>query len=128
MGSIQLRVEPEFEELRHVRRTLDAWLEGNGMSEPPRAAFVFAAHEALANAIQHSGSTNLVTVRAQTAGGDIEIEISDDGNWKVPDAAPNEERGRGLPLIRLLVPESTVSSGVSGTTVRLNHLTPDPTR
>ena len=117
---MELRVN-QVQELGHVRHTLDEWLDGHGMSEPPRAAFVLATHEALANAIQHSGISSSVTVRAQAANEGIEIVISDDGSWKAPDEVPNDERGRGLSLIRLLVPDAEVSTGVSGTTVRLSH-------
>ena len=117
---MELRVD-QVEELGRVRHTLDEWLDGQGMSEPPRAAFVLATHEALANAIQHSGVSSSVRVRARAASEGVEIVISDDGSWKAPDEVPNDERGRGLKLIRLLVPDAEVSTGVSGTTIRLSH-------
>jgi len=117
---VELRVD-QVEELGRVRHTLDEWLDGQGMSEPPRAAFVLATHEALANAIQHSGVSSSVRVRARAASEGVEIVISDDGSWKAPDEVPNDERGRGLKLIRLLVPDAEVSTGVSGTTIRLSH-------
>jgi anti-sigma regulatory factor (Ser/Thr protein kinase) len=120
VGRLDLRVG-QVEELASVRHALDEWLNGQGMSEPPRAAFVLATHEALANAIQHSGFSDSVTVRARAANEGIEIVIRDDGSWKTPDEVPNDERGRGLKLIRLLVPDAEVSTGVPGTTVRLSH-------
>ena len=122
MGSLEIRVEPEIGELRHARHTLDAWLEGMGMTEPPRAAFVLATHEALANAIQHSGTSSLATVRATTTHEGIEIVISDNGSWKAPRQSSNAERGRGLALIQSLVPDAAVTSGEFGTTVSLSHL------
>ena len=118
---MELRVD-QVEELGRVRHTLDEWLDGQGMSEPPRAAFVLATHEALANAIQHSGVSSSVRVRARAASEGVEIVISDDGSWKAPDEGANDERGRGLSLIRLLVPDAEVRTGGSGTTVRLGHL------
>jgi anti-sigma regulatory factor (Ser/Thr protein kinase) len=122
VGSLEIRVEPELGELRHVRRTLDAWLRGKGMTEPPRAAFILATHEALANAIQHSGASSLATIRATTTHEGIEIVISDHGSWKAPDQPSNEERGRGLDLIQSLVPDAAVTRSESGTTVSLNHV------
>jgi anti-sigma regulatory factor (Ser/Thr protein kinase) len=121
VGLLELRVG-QVEDLAFVRHALDEWLNGQGMSEPPRAEFVLATHEALANAIQHSGISNSVTVRARAASEGIEIVISDEGSWKAPDEVPNDERGRGLSLIRLLVPDAEVRTGGSGTTVRLGHL------
>ena len=120
MGGLELRVG-QVEDLAFVRHALDEWLNGQGMSEPPRAEFVLATHEALANAIQHSGISSSVTVRARAASEGIEIVISDEGSWKAPDEVSNDERGRGLSLIRLLVPDAEVSTGVPGTTVRLSH-------
>lgn len=121
VGSIEIRVRPVLNELAGVRHALDCWLERRGMSESPRAAFVLAAHEAVANAIQHSGAANLVSVRGTRGSAGVEIEISDDGRWKVPAEPSNDDRGRGLELIRSLFPDATISSGAFGITVRLGH-------
>ena len=56
MGHFETRVEPALTALASLRHSLDAWLEGGGMGEPPRAAVVLATHEAVANAIQHAGA------------------------------------------------------------------------
>jgi anti-sigma regulatory factor (Ser/Thr protein kinase) len=83
---------------------------------------ILATHEAVANAIQHSGTTDPVRVRADSVPDGLTIEISDDGAWRTPDDPPAQERGRGLNLIRSLVSDATIDTDGHGTTVRLHQL------
>ena len=121
MGHFETLVEPALGALAPLRHSLDAWLEGGGMSEPPRAALVLATHEAVTNAIQHAGVPVRVVVRGDADADGVVIEVTDDGQWKPPDDPPSEERGRGLTLIRLLVSDAQICSGTSGTTVRIHQ-------
>jgi anti-sigma regulatory factor (Ser/Thr protein kinase) len=116
---LEIHVEPELTALAPLRQSLDAWLERQGMTELLRAAAVLAAHEAVANAIQHSASTDPVLVRGEVRPDGFLIEITDKGNWKLPNGEVDEERGRGLDLIRALVSETEIRKSNSGTTVRL---------
>ena len=104
-----------------MRHLLDAWLRGDGVDEPPRAAVVLATHEAVANAIQHAGAPGHVVVRAEFGSDGVVIEVSDDGHWKPPDDRPSEDRGRGLTLIRSLVSGAQMKTGSCGTTVRIHQ-------
>ena len=129
MGHFETHVELALTALASLRHSLDAWLEGGGMGEPPRAAVVLATHEAVANAIQHAGAPSPVVVRGDADGDGVVIEVSDDGHWKPPADPPSEERGRGLTLIRSLVSDAQVWTGDRGTTVRIHqHATPIPGR
>jgi serine/threonine-protein kinase RsbW len=121
MGHFETRVEPALDALAPLRHSLDAWLVGGGVSEPPRAAIVLATHEAVANAIQHARGPGPVVVYAEADADGVVIEVTDDGRWKPPDDPPSEERGRGLNLIRALVSDAQICTGASGTTVRLHH-------
>ena len=87
-----------------------------------RDAVILATHEAVANAIQHSGTADRVRVRADAKPDGLTIEITDDGVWKIPDDPPSQERGRGLSLIRSLVSDATIDTDAGGTTVRLHQL------
>jgi anti-sigma regulatory factor (Ser/Thr protein kinase) len=121
MRHFETLVEPALTALAPLRYSLDAWLEGGGMSEPPRAAVVLATHEAVANAIQHAGVPGPVSVRGDSDADGVVIEVSDDGRWKRPDDPPSEERGRGLKLIRSLVSDAQIRTGEGGTTVRIHQ-------
>ena len=116
MGTFETHVEPALTALAPMRHLLDAWLRGDGMDEPPRAAVVLATHEAVANAIQHAGAPGHVVVRAEFGSDGVVIEVSDDGHWKPPDDRPYEDRGRGLTLNRYLVSDAQKKTGSSGTT------------
>lgn len=121
MEGFQSTVPPDFAVLGELRRALTTWLEEAGVADPPRGDVVLATHEAAANAIEHSGSTNSVDVRARIAGRSLTIEISDTGRWKAADPA-DEERGRGLKLIAGLVSEVDLHTDKGSTTVRLLQL------
>ena len=121
MGTFETHVEPALTALAPMRHSLDAWLRGDGMDEPPRAAVVLATHEAVANAIQHAGAPGHVVVRGEFGSDGVVIEVSDDGHWKPPDDPPSEERGRGLTLIRCLVSDAQIKTGDRGTTVRIHQ-------
>jgi serine/threonine-protein kinase RsbW len=116
----EIRVEPDLGTLAALRRRLGATLEGKGMSDPPRAAVILATHEAVVNAIQHAGPTDIV-VRGHAEDGRFTIEITDDGQWKIPNDPPSDERGLGLSIIRQLVSDVEISRGTRGTTVRLTQ-------
>jgi two-component sensor histidine kinase len=91
------------------------------MSDPPRAAVILATHEAVTNAIQHAGTSHRILVRAQAEDSGVTIEITDDGQWRIPDDPPSMERGRGLTLIRALVSDAQLIASANGTTVRLHQ-------
>jgi anti-sigma regulatory factor (Ser/Thr protein kinase) len=102
-----------------LRRSLLAWLEGEGVADPPRADVVLATHEATANAIEHSGSATPVVVTAQLSDGMIAVEVSDEGRWVM--CEPRDDRGRGFLMIAGLVSKVNVDTDGNGTIVRLLH-------
>ena len=119
MRPFETHVEHELSALKSFRRALDKWLQGRGLPDPPRAEIVLATHEALANAIEHSNSAKPIRIKAETRSDGFVIEITDDGQWKIPEAPPRIERGRGLQLIKALVSDVQINSQPTGTTVRL---------
>ena len=107
--------------LAPLRHALAAWLDRRELSEPSREAVILATHEAVANAIQHSGTADRIRVRADAKPDGLTIEISDCGAWRIPADPPPIERGRGLNLIRSLVSAATIDTDAAGTTVRLHQ-------
>jgi two-component sensor histidine kinase len=83
---------------------------------------ILATHEAVANAIQHSGTVARVRVRVDAEPDGLTIEVADEGAWRTPADPPPLERGRGLNLIRSLVSDATIETNASGTTIRLRQL------
>ena len=120
-GRFEHNVDPTVAALAPLRHALAAWLDRREMSEPSRDAVILATHEAVANAIQHSGTADRIRVRADATDG-LTIEVSDDGAWRIPDDPPPLERGRGLDLIRSLVSDATIQTDARGTTVRFRQL------
>jgi anti-sigma regulatory factor (Ser/Thr protein kinase) len=104
--------------LASFRRTLNGWLESRGMPDPPRASVVLASHEAVANAIEHSNATSPVLVTAEQSSDGFVVEIVDNGHWR-PARQPDEERGRGLAMIKALVSDVQINSLREGTIIRL---------
>ena len=119
MGSFRVEVSHDSSALAPFRRRLDGWLKERGLSDPPRAEVVLASHEALANAIEHSASSMPVLVTAEERKDGFVVEIVDRGNWKPRRAEPDEERGRGLAMIKALVSDVRITLRAQGTTIRL---------
>jgi anti-sigma regulatory factor (Ser/Thr protein kinase) len=108
--------------LAPFRHKLDRWLVIGGLADVPRADVVLASHEAVANAIEHSNSSQPVLVRADAHADGFVVEIVDEGRWRPARKLPIEGRGRGLGLIKALVTEVQIKSLSAGTTVRLFKL------
>lgn len=78
---------------------------------------VVAVNEAASNAIDH-GRSGGFEVDAAVTDGHIEVVVLDHGAW-LPATEGNDERGRGLSLMRSLAEDVQVSGSPLGTTVRL---------
>ena len=120
-GRFERDVDPTVAALAPLRHAFEAWLARREISDRSRVAVVLATHEAVANAIQHSGTTDRIRVRADAKPDGLTIEISDGGAWRIPVDPPPIERGRGLTLIRSLVSTATIDTDAAGTTVRLHQ-------
>ncbi len=105
--------------LRELRHDLAAWLDQLQLVDKLRSAVILAAHEAAANAIEHAEPCTSVEVRAAIEQDTITIAVTDTGTWK--DASfDNDERGRGLMMISVLMPYVEISSEPRGTTIRMS--------
>jgi serine/threonine-protein kinase RsbW len=104
--------------LASLRHELGTWLETVGFDDRQRDDLVLATHEAAANAIEHGAPSDPVWVDAFFLGGEITVEVHDNGEWKTSQEH-TEERGRGLMLAERLVSHVEILTDEQGTTLRL---------
>jgi serine/threonine-protein kinase RsbW len=113
----ELGAQPE--ELAPLRDDLRAWLTGNAVVGHDRDALVFAASEAVTNAIEHAYrdvAAGLVWVSATVGSNGVVLRVTDHGNWRPPGEV--EDRGRGLLLLDKLMDDIEVEHE-AGTTVTM---------
>jgi serine/threonine-protein kinase RsbW len=103
--------------LGDLRRALSAWLETSGVPEEARDSVVLATHEAAANAIEHAGSRNGITVKGERNGRALIIVVTNEGEWKRPSS--DVARGRGLAVMASLMSELEIRTESRRTTVRM---------
>jgi anti-sigma regulatory factor (Ser/Thr protein kinase) len=97
---------------------MERWLVGQGLDLDHIHDVLAATGEAAANAIEHSYGPDggSLTVSGVIVGGRLMIRVTDGGAWR---PARGRERGRGLPLMKGLVDEMTVTPSAAGTSVDL---------
>jgi serine/threonine-protein kinase RsbW len=105
--------------LRELRRDLGAWLNQIDLSDDLRDSVVLATHEAAANAIEHAEPCKSVEVRAVIDRDNLTVAVTDTGTWKHA-SFDNDERGRGLMVISVLMPHVEIASQPHGTTIRMS--------
>ncbi|CAN5769295.1 anti-sigma factor [soil metagenome] len=107
------------------------WLARNlPLDETRLGDLLLATYEALANAAEYaylkSPVRGTMDMLAQYDPGPdrFVVTVADHGCWREPvaesDHIATRFRGRGIPLMRALADEATVSSGADGTHVRLS--------
>lgn len=118
---MRLRVPAEAGSLRTVRHRLEEWLGAVGASAQAAADVVLAVNEACANAVEHPVSRRKpwIDLSARHERGRVEVVVSDSGSWR--EGASDEDRGRGLRLMRAFMDEVAVETGPHGTTIRLGR-------
>jgi serine phosphatase RsbU (regulator of sigma subunit)/anti-sigma regulatory factor (Ser/Thr protein kinase) len=112
----KLRADPD--ELRNLRREVRAWLELAGVDEPIANDLLIAVGEACMNVVQHAYANEahrLVRVEGAVIDGDVVLTVTDTGTWK--EHSTRSVGGRGVKLMRDLVPSVQFSRRATGTTV-----------
>ena len=121
--SRELWLNPDPRELRRARRLAEAAAADHGLDEDERFRFVFAANEAVANAIEHGAASDdgHILVRASAADAELSFEVHDWGSFTpgLGKAEALPDRGRGLALMAAMVDEVDVRPADDGTVVRL---------
>ena len=107
--------------LGEVRRAIQDWARRAGLPADLIDELVLASYEAMANSAEHAyaaGPPGMLSVQVSASPGSIDVVVADHGTWRAPDAYARF-RGRGLPLIKGLAEEVTVTTTEHGTTVRM---------
>ncbi|MEU8900352.1 ATP-binding protein [Nocardia sp. NPDC048505] len=117
---IDARAVPD--ELRRIRHTLRTWLRTVLADERRVYDLVLAVSEACTNSVEHGhrGDGGLLRVRGVVEGARIRIRVSDSGTWLVHQGPAETDRGRGLELMRSLIPDVQIQTGQGGTVVEFS--------
>jgi anti-sigma regulatory factor (Ser/Thr protein kinase) len=120
----ELRLPAEPSELVGVREYVSRAASDFGLDEAGRRDFVFAANEAVTNAIRHGtpDADGTILVRITGEGEQLTLAVSDSGPFD-PDVGDDDrfaESGRGFTFMTRLVDEIQLSIGPGHTTVRLH--------
>jgi serine/threonine-protein kinase RsbW len=123
-GDLHIRVPAVAGRLTGLRHALAEWAERCGLAPEDREALTLASYEAMANSVEHAYAGQLQGVLDLRAERDpaerrVIVTVTDYGQWKPPPSDPGT-RGRGLPLIRGLTPDSAIRPSANGTTVSLS--------
>jgi len=127
-GSVELRVPADVFQVSRVRRLTEQVLLLRDVDDPWICDFVTAVGEAVANAVTHGspcGCMGYVIFSLKPEPDRIVAEVRDFGRgiegWtghpEMP--PPMSIRGRGMGMMQLLVDDLQVSTGATGTRVRL---------
>jgi anti-sigma regulatory factor (Ser/Thr protein kinase) len=102
--------------LAGVRRALEYWLRGQGIDREVGTEITVAVNEACSNAISHAygPGRGSFTVRLEHGGEWVEATVADQGRWR---AQRDDERGRGLKIMRAAMDYVDVKTGRDGTEV-----------
>ncbi|MFN2528965.1 MAG: ATP-binding protein [Candidatus Baltobacteraceae bacterium] len=105
--SLKVRIPPNARFGKDVRDEVVTFANQHHISRQDLDEFIFAIGEALANAIEHSGSDDVIEVRCQIEGDKILATVIDSGRGFEAEPAPEKplpdglaERGRGLPIMQ----------------------------
>jgi anti-sigma regulatory factor (Ser/Thr protein kinase) len=114
--NVTLPAEPQS--ARMIRRGLRRLCIAAGLTEQSTQNLLVASGEAVSNAIQHAygAEGGTVAIAAYRLGGELVVEISDEGTWRAP---RQDGHGRGMTLMRRLVDSASLENSASGTTVVL---------
>lgn len=109
-------------QLALIRVELRRWLAPLGMTGEAQEDMVLAVSEAAANSVEHAypeaTEDDTVELILWTVPAAVFVEIVDHGLWQTPPTEPLE-RGRGIPLMRLLMDSVLIHHRPDGTSVLL---------
>jgi anti-sigma regulatory factor (Ser/Thr protein kinase) len=118
-GTLRLELPADPTVLAALRQSLRAWLEEAGAGADDAYDVLVATTEAAANAVEHAYGPVDATFEVETrvnGDGKVEIFVRDSGSWRPP---RGQNRGRGTLLMQELMDEFEVTTGESGTEVRM---------
>ncbi|HZR12540.1 MAG TPA: SpoIIE family protein phosphatase [Acidimicrobiia bacterium] len=105
-------------ELATMRAELHQWLDMVGLPKEHALQLVMAVGEACMNVVQHAYTNELhqlVRLEGAVVGDEVLVSVTDTGTWK--EHSTRSVGGRGMDLMRKLVPSVQVNRHPVGTTV-----------
>ena len=121
-ASLQMSLPAEPSNLATMRDQLRQWLAIAGVDAEDSADALLAVGEAASNSAEHSvaGVAHEVTlsVEAWVGDGGLRFTVADNGRWQ-PARDFSDHRGLGIKLINALVDTVDLTTGETGTTVRM---------
>lgn len=108
-----------------LRHELSQWLRMHVTLDPDKLNdILLAVNEALTNAAEFAypgkRGTMGLNVRCDEADRSLVVDVFDHGTWRhVDPAAQPNTRGRGIPLMRALADDTTISPSPNGTHVQM---------
>jgi PAS domain S-box-containing protein len=117
----RLKLSPDPEALRSLRRVLARWLAEAGAERDEVHDLVMAANEAWQNALEHGTGFARTTIDVDLVvdDGNVAVTVRDAGRRERSPSDP--DRGRGIELMRALADEVTLELAPHGSTVRLRR-------
>jgi anti-sigma regulatory factor (Ser/Thr protein kinase) len=106
--------------LARVRRAVEHWLRGQAVDREVATEIMVAVNEACSNSVAHAYGPGRGTfiVHLEHAGEWIEATVADQGHWRAP---RDDDRGRGLKIMRAAMDEVDVRTGDGGTEVQMRR-------
>jgi anti-sigma regulatory factor (Ser/Thr protein kinase) len=119
-SGIDVAFPARAESAGRLRHELRRFLELLPLEEECIDDVILAAGEAAGNAIEHAyrGAEGSVRLSAFMREGCLVVEVRDAGRWRLDG---EEDRGRGLAIMRALVDRVEIESTREGTSVRLER-------
>ena len=115
---LDLALPRDLEQLAGLRATLGDWLDRAGVNGDDRNEIILAAHEAVANGIEHSEGDGELRARGDVDGQAVTVTVTSPGPWREPQTTPG--RGNGLVIIRGLT-EVDIDATATSASVRMRR-------
>jgi anti-sigma regulatory factor (Ser/Thr protein kinase) len=121
-GPFEMQFTADAAQLAPSRSALRSWLTKAGVDPDQIVDVLIASGEAVANAIEHGHRDHpdgTVSLYATAHVDGLHLSVVDTGTWKEPRNVPEDNRGRGIALMRGLMQDLAIHSGDTGTTVHM---------
>ena len=115
---LDLALPQDPSSLGPFRAALGDWLDQAGVDAGERDEVVLAAHEAVANGIEHSEEDREVRVHGELDEQAVTVTVMSPGPWREPE--PRIGRGNGLVIMRGLT-ELDIESTPTSARISMRH-------
>jgi anti-sigma regulatory factor (Ser/Thr protein kinase) len=102
-------------QLLRLRLGLASWLDRQDVARASRDAVVLATHEAVVNALEHRRGDTEIPISAKIENRLVTVVVQNTGRWGEPHS-PDEERGRGIAMIKALMTRTQIRNDDDQTT------------